>query len=474
MAINLQSGASSDQLTIDPLSKAARAALYHSDGAEIVYSSHDFPADPHGLLGIALNDGRAVPLRADRYGSIATATRQALLDESFEGGTINPIRWLSTATTMAATQSSVAGFTFNSGNIVTATTGYLLNTPVRYQKTQRGLLHLKIRARIEAYNNSVMEFGFGDVATFNGAHTTGAYFQITSTGVLQGVVTNNSVDITTSNLRSLVNVTDYYTFDIYIDDDEATFFIQNTTTGNLLADPVKIALPSSAARLFSTTQLPVFARLYNTGVAPSTAPHLIVTDISLGLVDDSRLYTARELAAIQQRTHNTNPFTGVQAPQYANSASPTSATLSNTTAGYTTLGGTFQFAAVGSLATDYALFGFQVPTPANFCVTGVTIDTWNTGAAVATTPTLLQWAIGVGSTAVSLATATVTRVPLGSQSLPIGAAIGANAAQINRQFSTPLVCGAGRFIHIILRMPIATATASQVIAGMVAVEGYWL
>lgn len=474
MAINLQSGASSDQLTIDPISKAARTGIYHSDGTEVVYSSHDFPTDPHGFMGIALNDGRTVPVRADRYGSLGVATRQALLDESFEGATINPLRWLSTATTMAATQSSIAGFTFNSGNITTITTGYLLNTPVRYQKTQRGLLHLKVRARIEAYNNSVMEFGFGDATTFNGAHTTGAYFQITSAGVLQGVVTNNSVDQTTANLRSFVNTTDYYTFDIYLDDDEATFFIQNTSTGALVTDPVRIPLPSSAARLFSSTQLPVFARLYNTGVAPSTAPHLIVTDISLGLVDTNVNYQPSELAAIQQRTYNANPFTGAQATQYANSAAPASATLSNTAAGYTTLGGTFQFAAVAGAATDYALFGFQVPSPANFCVTGVSIDTWNTGAAVATTPSLLQWALGVGSTAVSLATATVTRVPVGSQSLPIGAAIGANATQITRQFSTPLVVGAGRFIHVILRMPVATATASQVIAGMVNIEGYWL
>jgi len=46
---------------------------------------------------------------------------------------------------------------------------------------------------------------------------------------------------------------------------------------------------------------------------------------------------------------------------YANSAAPASATLSNTAAGYTTLGGQFQFAAVAGAETDYALFAYTVP-----------------------------------------------------------------------------------------------------------------
>lgn len=61
-----------------------------------------------------------------------------------------------------------------------------------------------------------------------------------------------------------------------------------------------------------------------------------------------------------------NPFTGAQLENHTNSTAPTSATLSNTAAGYTTLGGRFQFAAVAGAATDYALFGFQVPAGSKF------------------------------------------------------------------------------------------------------------
>ncbi len=100
-----------------------------------------------------------------------------------------------------------------------------------------------------------------------------------------------------------------------------------------------------------------------------------------------------------------------QTANYANTAAPASATLSNTAAGYTTLGGQWQFAAVAGAETDYALFGFQVTAAAaasankNLFITGIRIEAVNTGAAVATTATLLQWGLAVGGTAVSLATA---------------------------------------------------------------------
>lgn len=88
-------------------------------------------------------------------------------------------------------------------------------------------------------------------------------------------------------------------------------------------------------------------------------------------------------------------------------------------------------------------------------------------------------AAGVGATAVSLATAEAVtakaprRVHLGVQSFVVGDPVGRLAASINVAFDTPLVLHPAEFFHIILRMPIGTATASQVIRGAVRVEGYW-
>ncbi|HTQ46653.1 MAG TPA: hypothetical protein VMI75_28060, partial [Polyangiaceae bacterium] len=58
-------------------------------------------------------------------------------------------------------------------------------------------------------------------------------------------------------------------------------------------------------------------------------------------------------------------------------------------------------------------------------------------------------------------------------SFAVGAAIGANAPDIVRSFQTPLACMPGRIVHIILKMPVGTATSSQIVRGTCAVSGYF-
>ena len=103
------------------------------------------------------------------------------------------------------------------------------------------------------------------------------------------------------------------------------------------------------------------------------------------------------------------------------------------------------------------------------------IDTWNTVVAVATTPTLLVWGLAVNSTAVSLATASYIRTPLGAQTMIVATPAGGMADKsISVDFSgAPIVCESGRFAAITLRMPVGTATATEVIQGKVTVVGYY-
>lgn len=467
MAIIQHSG-NAGELALD--AKSARATLYDVSGNPIVYDDQAAPATAKGVLAFGMNDRSAVPARVDRMGSSALAWHTPLLSDSFEGSSIHPIRWTITNTTMAATQSSIAGVVFNSGAITTVTTGYMLQSSRRFLKTQRAPLYAKFRARLARVNNSVMELGFGDAATFNGANTTGAYWQVTAGGVVQPVLTFNSVDITGADISGSINTNNYYTFDVILDDDEAVFYCQDTSTGLIVSRQV-IKLSITQQRLWSASALPVQARLYNTGVAPASAPQMFLTDAYVAMLDANQNAPWPDVLSAMGRSALENPFSGLQLAQWANSAEPANATLSNTAAGYGAPGGRFQFAAVAGAATDYALFGWQVPAPANLRVTGIDIETWNLGAAVATTPTLLTWAVAVGNAAVSLASGNLVRLGLGAQSFPVGAAIGAKAERISKQFRTALFCPAGRFLHIILRMPVGTATPSQVIAGMVNVEG---
>lgn len=454
--------------------RAAHALLYDQWGNPVVVRQNHEPADGQvaGIVSMGVNDQAILPMRLDRFGSVASALHTPLLAESFEGAVINPARWVITATTMTAAQSSVIGLQFNSGSSAAATIGYMIKSSRMFMKTQRQPIQAKMRARLNHVNNAVMELGFGDAATFNGAHTTGAYWQKQSSGALVPVVTYNSVDITGTDVSGLVLPANYYTFDVFMDDDEAVFVCQDSATG-LIISKQSIPVPVTGQRLFSATQIAFMARQYHTGAAPATAPQLFLTDVYVAGLDAQWNLPVGQASSLMKRGLLEHPFSGVQLATFANSAAPANATLSNTAAGYATLGGLFSFVAVAGAATDYALFGQQVPIPATFVVTGVDIETWNTGAAVATTPTLLVWGLATELTAVSLATANHHRVALGAQSFPIGAAIGAKAERISVDFSQAgIVCGPGRYIAVILRMPVATATASQVVQGMVSFRGY--
>lgn len=170
---------------------------------------------------------------------------------------------------------------------------------------------------------------------------------------------------------------------------------------------------------------------------------------------------------------------GAQLGNHANSAAPSAATLSNTAAGYTTLGGKFGFAAVAGAETDYALFGYQVPATHRLWIRGVAISAFNFGAAVATTAHTLEWALGLNSTAVSLATTDSDptfgprRLQVGAHSLATSAIVGAAFADISRKFEAPLRIEPSRYLHTILRMPVASATSNQVIRGQVAFDGFF-
>lgn len=457
---------------VDTTPKALRAIIYDSAGNPLSQVDGSAPATVYGIPGLGLNDGRLVTNRSDRFGSQAIATNAPFLSESFEGTTTHPMRWLITNTTMAATQTTVGGLLFNSGAITTINTGYMIKSTRQFRKVQRMPLQAKFRARLNHVNNSVMELGFGDAAAFNGVNTVGAYWQRTAAGVMQPVLTFNSVDITGTNIAGSLNTNSYYTFDVLLDDDEAQFFCQDTSTGLIISRQV-IPMPLSAQRLFSSTATQALARLYNTATPPASAPQMILTDVAVVGLDANYNFLAPHVFSGEGRAGYEHPFTGVQTAQFANSAAPANAVLNNTAASYAALGGLFSLVAVAGAATDFPLFGYQVPVPANFMCTGIDIETWNTGAAVATTPTLLVWGLATQLTAASLATAAHARIPIGVQSLPVGAAVGAKADRISKQFQTPVFCSSGRFIDIILRMPVGTATASQVIQGMVNVEGYF-
>jgi hypothetical protein len=444
----------------------AGAAIFKANGAE-KGSSFFVPVG-------GVNDDNVRAFRTDRLGGQALALNNLILTEPFEGSNISTNRFVVSATTFTQAQTTAAGLNLNSGASAASAAAVLFRSLQYFVKQQRTPLQAKFRLRPALAANSVAEWGFGLPANQTTEATDGCYFQITTGGVLQGVVATGGANLTVA--LSGVNVgtgnTSYYTFDVILDDDEARFVVQDTATGAII-DEDRIQLPLGQVRLWQNSRLPLFARLHNTALAAS-APVFIITSADIVALDLSMNRPWQDTAALNGYSSGIQPISFAQAETWANSAAPASSTLSNTAAGATTLGGLFQFAAVAGAATDYALFGFTVPAPYTLVVKGIDIETWNTGAAVATTPTLLVWGCGYNQSAVSLATAGIYRKPLGAQSFAVAAAIGAKAERISADFShAPLVTNAGRFFTIVLRMPVATATASQVIQGMVTIKGHY-
>jgi hypothetical protein len=174
-----------------------------------------------------------------------------------------------------------------------------------------------------------------------------------------------------------------------------------------------------------------------------------------------------------------DPSTGNQSANYANNSAPSNATLSNTTAGYTTLGGLFQFAAPSGSETDYALFAYQVQSPYRLFVDSVSIGSSITGVKSSTTSTLLQWAVAANSSAVSLATGPPhppIRTPIGLQEAAKSAGPGESfmPGVLTYTPRTPIVIDSTRYFHVIVRVPVGNATPGQFVRGFVNVEGYFL
>lgn len=419
-------------------------------------------------------------------GALSTSIDNLLFFEQVDGATLNTNSWATSVSTMAIAQAS--GFiTLNSAGSVAAGAYAVLNTiknfPFYGHLPNRVSINAKVNVQPQA--NLTMELGIG-LASGNSAPTDGLFFRWNSSAQFVCVINNGGSETSSGALSGTFTEADGSTvtvpvvnnqchlFDIVIVEDVAQFLVDDVLVAEVDV-PSGLAYPTNAGRL------PLFARVYNGGSAPSAAPQLSIGQVVV--VQEGMTLNrpwGETLAALGRGAYQSPVTAFAQTANHVNSTSPTSATLSNTTAGYATLGGRFQFAAVAGAATDFALFAFQVPAGYQFFVTSVMLSLLNTGAiGSAITPSLFDWSVGVNSSAVSLATAdgagtwAPRRIPIGNQAYGLSAVVGAMASDIVRNFLPPLVVDSGRYFHIILQCPVGAATASQIFRGDCLITGYF-
>lgn len=463
---------------VDATPKAVRVALYDAAGNVISQKKGDaYGASEYGLPIGGSNDGFFRPIRVDRTGGVASSKYRPVAAYSLYTAALPPA-WLAPATTFTVSHALATGTLLNAAATGAVSSHASLISMKPLTKMQHAPIFSRHRARlIKGAANGQADIGLSSSQAPGAAVlANGFVFLYGADGTLKPTVYQNSAVIAQGNdFASLItsNPSKYYVWGVLLDDDNVTFVCQDPTSGEIINEQT-LQINDLDPRFGQSAYWFEHARTFVTSAAANVglATQLYVADSQMGMLDIDEGKSWRDVMAGMGYGTVVNPTLALtQLANYANSAAPASATLSNTAAGYTTLGGQFQFAAVAGAETDYALFAFTVPTGVSLHVDSVRIDTMNTGAAVATTETLLQWFMG-DAAAVTLAANSFRRT-LGVQAFPIGAAIGAVATPIDRQLRTPFVVHGGRILHIGLKMPRGTATASQIIRGVIDIGGYF-
>jgi hypothetical protein len=421
---------------------------------------------------------------------LRTVNDTILDDEVFCYANQNTGKHSYAATTLTMALASNALVT-NSGNITTINTASFFRTQQYFELCgSQNATTVVFEAALSAAlaTNTTIDFGmFLQSGTSPYAPTDGAYFRITSAG-FAGVINFNGAETTTSIFPFTHTINQVYGFKIVINTDRVQFWINNVLYATLVTQ-VANGAP------FASQTLPLQIRHAIGATAAGAALSLRVFTYNIQVNDQTNLPYQSIMSMrggspqVQQ-----GATTGGQLTTYATGAEPGVVTLTANTAPATnSLGGLYLLpVAITPAASDYPLFAWLNPVgtaaiPGKvFVCTGVIIGELSVTTALTGGPLLLQWAIGYGSTASSLATtesATFTaggttkiarKIPLGAQSLLAASAVGVISPGFQRSFAdAPLPINPGEYLHIILRIPGGTATTAGAPRGSVAVLGYF-
>ena len=414
-------------------------------------------------------------------GLLGTAGVEIDFDLNFVASAACTTHFLQVSSTMTSSISNNV-MVMNTAGTTTSGSHLQLRT-YRSFKVERGadrVWGVRLRLDQTPVANTTVDFGLGLASTTTDP-TMGAFFRLNSAGELRGVTISNGGSESTTSVLTYSNPTDFHDFVIVIGRSSVTFFIDEVPVGSITAPP-------NSTGPVAGESFPGFVRIYNNAV-PGIAQKVYVSKIVSATMGGLSNRDSTHLAALKGdigQQHVTGVGTGGQTTNWTNSGAPAAATLSNTAAGYATLGGLFSFVALAGANTDYALFVYQVPAGTltnmgrTLIVRGIAIDAFVSAAAgTPTVATVLEWGFAFGSLAVSLVAAesTSTKLPrkgfLGVQSVLTTAVVGTELRRIQQTFEQPVAVNAGEYFHIILRIPAGAATIYPTITGGVFIDASW-
>lgn len=384
-------------------------------------------------------------------------------------------------------------FTLNASAGATGSGNYVSLQTQRYFRVHAtSALYVEIAGNLTEIPilNQIVEMGLY-VPTVGSQPQDGVWYQITSAGII-GVITYNGTRTETQFLQYYLTPNINSTYLIVVNTDQVEFWIDDVLYG-------AIRVPSGLATPFSTDSLPVTVMQRNSGdVLAIGQASLRVGDIGVisGDIASNRSWPAQMSGMGQHCSQGQSGGTMGTTASLPNAAAATVLTgtaLSQTAA--------IRAAALGGQAgitaavpgAEGLVFSYQNPVgsttqpPRNLTIYGIRISAINTGAAVATTASTIQWALAYGATGAtvpSLAQVEVNsltassvksyrRIALGFSSFLVGAAIGAQAPDIVVTFGAPVTLLPGEWLAVTAKFIIGTATVSQAIWCTASFDGHF-
>lgn len=403
-------------------------------------------------------------------------------DEVFNYTAQNTGKHAVTSTTMAATFTA-GQWTTNSSSITTTTTGILLQTYATFPKA--GTTTLSIDAEISFSNqpttNTFLEWGCGLVGGATVAPSDGVFFRLSSAG-LQGIASFNGTETSTGVFpTSSTDPTPWtytnnkrYQFICYESTVEAVFWVNDGTGAVMLGS---IPLPSGQSRMSMAPHGSVMFKHRITGGAAGAVMQMAVGSYSVRVGGTNITSTAstagnRMWGSYQGLSGNT---LGTLA-NFANSANPTAAVPTNTTAALGTgLGGQFWETDTLAVTTDGIICSYQVAggtvntAGRRLVLRGVKIQSFVQTALTGGGYNAV-WSLAFGHTTVSLATAEAAaakaprRIPLGVQSVASGAVATTQLQDVYLDLGdAPVYINPGEFVACV-KKKVGTAPSAGVIA----------
>jgi hypothetical protein len=412
---------------------------------------------------------------------LRVSTDTMLDEESFSYTAQNTGKHNFQSTTMSG--SWTAGqFTTNIGAITTVATGVQLSTYAYFPYVGSNTLSgdFEVAFSQQPATNSFIEFGLGLPGGAINAPTDGVFFRLNSAG-LQGIASNNGTEQSTgifplSNGAGNWAYTNNkrYQFIVYIAGVEADFWVNDGTGVVKLG---RLSLPAGQSRMSMAQGLQAFHKHRIVGGAASglLQSFLGAYSVRLGGSNFTQLMSSvgnRMYGSYQGQSGGTMGSLAL----YPNSANPTAAVPTNTTAALGSgLGGQFWETDTLAATTDGIIQSFQVPVgTANvmgrrLVIRGLKIQTFCQTVLVGG-GYVAQWSLAFGHTAVSLATAegatskAPRRVALGIHGVPAALAANSTLGDITMDFGdAPILVNPGEFIQCV-KKKVGTAPTAGTLA----------